>query len=82
MVEDRKAELGICNTPNTHPVVPVVVVGRVHRGRIEAEVVRARRSRVGRTRPIVAVVAGIVNRAISAAVVASTQEIIRGTSDI
>ena len=43
-------------------VVPVVVVGRVDVARVEVEVVRVV-ARVGRRGPIVAVVAGVVQRA-------------------
>ena len=77
MVEDRHAELGISDATHAHTVVAIVVVRRVHIAGIEVEVVRVVRIRVGRTRPVVAVVAGIVNRAIIAVVVAGTQEIIR-----
>lgn len=77
----EQAELGISETTHAKSAVAAaVVVGRVHIRRSEEEAVRAG-TREGGRRPIVAVVAGTVNRAIIAAVAASTQEIIRSSSN-
>ena len=59
---------------NGEPIVPIVVVVRVHVARIEVEVVRVVRvARVERRRPVVAVRANIVERPIVA--VASSREV-------
>ena len=77
-VEDRKAELGTCYATHAKTVVAIVRIGRVDIGRIEVQVVGVAGIRVRSTRPVVAVVAGIVDCAVIAVVVATSKEIVRG----
>ncbi len=75
------AELGTAetlasDTTHGHAVVPIVVVGRVDVTGIEVQVVRVA-AIVGRRRPVVAVVAGIVDSTVISVVVATTQEVER-----